>query len=134
MANNYSNELAVLAQEARDMVFEVAEESSEAVRKLFVDVVEFSPSPEMGSRYSTGRFIANWMIGAVPVNRTINSTSTLSNKIQMVRAEVTDSHFLQYDTIYLLNSLDYAHNVEFDGWNRTGAYAPVAQAVVKNMI
>ena len=87
------------------------------------------PKVILGSPVDSGRFVANWNVGSTP-NITTSWTARTSKeaKIQQILSFITEDYFLRNKSVVLSNGLDYAHNVEYDGWKYTEAYAPVYQA------
>lgn len=130
MATSDFLDIVKWAEQARQ---DVVVGSAEKVRALFSDVVMFSPEPVGGvgptGKYSTGRFIANWNVGITPIVSTTNSTQTKAAKIAEIRSVIDDNTFLTYDQVFLMNGLSYAKNVEYNGWQITGPYRPMQNAV-----
>lgn len=103
---------------------EIAEDTSMVARQVFTMVIDRSP-------YLTGRFIANWHVGPTDVNYSTMSTMNWDAKIAEINATITADYFLKYDQVYLVNNLSYTTNVEYTGWAKTIAYAPVAKTLSK---
>jgi len=103
---------------------EVAVETAQVARTIFTMVVDRSP-------YSSGKFIANWHVGPTDVNYSTMSTMNWDAKIAEINATITADYFLKYDRVYLVNNLSYTSNVEYTGWAKTIAYAPVAKTLTK---
>lgn len=129
MATDDFMDIAKWAQEAKQ---QAVVGSADKARRLFSDVVRYSPEPEGGvgptGRYSTGRFIANWNVGVAPRLSTTTSIDTKGNKIAEIVSIINDDFFLQYDVAFMTNALNYAKNVEYEGWKLTGPYRPIANA------
>lgn len=108
-----------IAQWASETQIVVAEETAKIARNVFYKVVYNSP-------YRTGMFIGNWQIAPTKNTTATLNKETQAQKIAEINSVITDDYFLMHDTVVMFNNVDYAHNVEYDGWKRTGPYAPVA--------
>lgn len=115
-----------IAEWASTVQQEIYEESAQATRQLFHYVINLSPK-------KTGRFLANWQIGNSIPYYSISSTSTYEAKNADVESIINNDFFLFNKSAYIINNVDYAKQVEEDGWRLTQPYAPVAKAI-SNML
>lgn len=118
---NFALGISDWAKEANE---EVAIETAQVARTIFTMIVDRSPM-------LTGRFIANWHVGPTDVNYSTMSTMSWDAKIAEINATIPADYFLKHDQVYLVNNLDYTQNVEYTGWAKTIAYAPVAKTLTK---
>ena len=107
-----------------DATTEVAAETAQVARTVFAMVVNRSP-------ILTGKFVNNWIVSPTDVNYSVLGTSDWDAKIAEINATITADYFLKHDSVYLVNNLDYTQNVEYTGWSKTIAYAPVAKTLTK---
>ena len=121
MSNNFFSEISEWSTDTKQ---EVAQEVSATARLIFTMVVDRSP-------YSSGKFIANWHVGPTDVNYSTMSTMDWDAKIAEIKSVITNDYFLKHDQVYLVNNLDYTTNVEYTGWAKTIAYAPVQKTLTK---
>lgn len=124
MANRNSYFFDAIKQFAEETPREIAEETAKVTRGIFNTIVDYSP-------YLTGRFIANWQIGPTDVNFSTMGTDTWLSKQAEINKTITPDYFLTHSAAYMVNNVDYAHNVEYDGWRITVAYAPVGKTLGK---
>jgi len=103
---------------------EVAASAAQVARTVFTMIVDRSP-------YLTGRFIGSWIVGPTDANYSSTVKMTWDEKIAEIRNTIPDDYFLKHDKVYLVNNLSYTSNVEYTGWAKTIAYAPVAKTLTK---
>lgn len=114
---------SIISQFASDATIDIVEQSAEIARDVLSATVRYSP-------VNTGRFVANWHLGTSSSTSPTEMTMSRDSKIGEINSLITNDYFLRNVTIVMSNPLDYAHNVEYDGWRRTGPYAPRAEALV----
>lgn len=109
---------------------DVTNKAVSVIKDIIESTVSNSPHFSDGAPYSKGEFVNNWKIdasGDVPATRmTIGS---IPLKIMQLKATVAPSDVINNRRLKLYNNVDYARNVEYIGWPRTSAYAPVHKAL-----
>ena len=102
-----------------------------AVKKVFsrltTNIVDRTP-------VLNGYLINNWYANA---NRPIIATNMTANKsgedsISRMRSVVGDNYNGDF-TLYLNNSLPYAHRIEFDGWSHTKAPSGMVRISINDL-
>lgn len=124
---SFASEIEQWAIEAED---QVVKEAAVYARKVFHDVVDFSP-------FLTGRFVANWNVSPTIDRTTSDAITTKAAKKAQINARISDDYFSSHEIVTLTNSLNYAPLVEYaPGWvavgGKTREYAPVATAIAMN--
>lgn len=100
----------------------------------FIDnTVDYSPTlGDSKAGYATGEFLNNWKIGlSVQSGYTTEPNPNNSERKDELRKQLAEviKEFSLSKSIYLYNNSPYAFRVEYLGWGKTSAYAPVARAV-----
>ena len=113
-----------ISEWASDTQLKIAEETVKVARTVLYNVITESP-------YSTGRFLGNWQIGPNKNSYSLMTKATHEQKLQEITYTLTDDYFLIHKSIFIVNNVAYAKNVEELGWQRTGKYAPVAKTLAK---
>ena len=75
-----------------------------------------------------GRFRANWYVG----NGSINYTTTESTVKRTSEADI-NALKITGQTVYITNSLPYAHRIEYEGWSHTKAPLGVVRVTIAEM-
>ena len=100
------------------------------IKDIVETTVSHSPHFTDGAPYSKGEFVNNWKIdthgGVPPTPTTIGSIPV---KIMQLKGLVTRSDVTNNKSLKLYNNVSYAKQVEYLGWPRTSAYAPVHKAL-----
>lgn len=113
--------LSDLAQDCVDVKEDVQKDCALWTRTLFKWVIQLSPM-------DTGRFLANWQIGKDNSSFSTLGTSNYTVKLEDVNASIPDNYFANNTQAYIVNNVSYNWQVEYEGWKRTSAYAPVITA------
>lgn len=119
--NSFFSDISLWAKEANE---EVAKETAQVARTIFTMVVNRSP-------ILTGKFVKNWIVSPVDVPYSVVGTSDWDTKIAEINSLITNDYFLKHDRVFLVNNLVYTQNVEYTGWAKTIAYAPVQKTLTK---
>ncbi len=69
----------------------------------------------------TGRLRGNWRIAEGHIDRTANNREDKPGTIVMAEVQKTVLASKDDTSIYLANSLPYAHRIEYEGWSHTKA-------------
>lgn len=109
---------------------DVTNKAVSVIKDIIESAVSNSPHFTETAPYSKGEFVNNWKIdarGDVPATRM--TTGSIPLKIMQLKATVTPSDVINNKSLKLYNNVDYAAKVEYLGWPRTSAYAPVHKAL-----
>ena len=102
---------------------------AETTKALFKTVVVYSPHKFFGSRYSVGQFMANWQVGSdIASSPILGIVATPQQKIDEINSKITPEFFKTNKSAFMINCLDYADKVEYEGWKITAPYMPVDKA------
>lgn len=103
---------------------------------LFMAIIQNSPSfvgvPK--ARFSKGEFINSWMAGSnsfSSATTSVFSDTGVDSKAQVVELKNSNTFLGKDGYVTLSNNVSYAETVEYLGWNKTPAYAPVAKAFLQ---
>ncbi len=107
----------------------------EIAQYAFRSAVGYSPTaPE--ARWAKGEFINSWYPAENSYSSSITGSYDYSGAGSMARIAALSSSqvfFGKDGFISLSNNLSYSLQVEYTGWQRTGPYAPVRNAIVSVM-
>ena len=107
----------------------LCENVAETTKSLFKTIVTYSPHKFYGSKYSVGQFMANWQVSAtLPDYAIYGVTLTPQQKITDIEQTITPQFFKTHESAFMVNCLDYADKVEYEGWKITAPYMPVNRA------
>lgn len=126
------------------VVSEMDEKCYKVAYKLFMAVVEYSPTEEVnaGGRtayHSKGLFINNWFGAANIISnstRTITDSYGIDSRNEILNLENLKTFLGKDGYLSFANNLSYAVNVEYDGWERPrwsgliAPYAPIRNAIM----
>lgn len=85
------------------------------VRKAVVDL---QGGVVLRSPVDTGRFRSNWMVGIGSKNSDTVATEDKSGAASLGRVEPSMNTWKPGLSIFLTNSLPYAHRLEYDAWSQ----------------
>ena len=109
--------------------------AAEVISKSTGKHIDYSPTEgDSKAGYATGEFLNNWRIGETifaeytrePEPSRDKKKALLSEELQRILDNMKKD-----GSIYLYNNSPYALRIEYLGWGKTSAYAPVARAAAE---
>lgn len=98
------------------------------VRKVAIDILS---SVVNKSPVDTGRFRGNWQLSIGNVDSTINSADDKTGAGAIAKGSAELAGFKSGKTIFISNSLPYAHRLEYDSWSRQAPQGMVRLTVIE---
>ena len=122
-----------LLGELHDILLVQKEKAGEKISGFLDNTVDYSPTEgDSKAGYATGEFLNNWKVdNVVTSGYTKTPNPSRSERKQELRKELDEAlkTFSEDKSIYLFNNSPYAFKVEYLGWGKTSAYAPLVRAI-----
>lgn len=128
---DWANEISAFCSEGQE---HLSAEVAQRARILYKRIVALSPSPSFNvGGYSQGHFLKNYRIGARPQVGEIPGEEDTAQTFKRIDAQIPDDYFMANQTVTMTNSTSYIADIEYKGWHRTPAYAPIAKALAAEL-
>lgn len=128
---DWANEISAFCSEGQE---HLSAEVAQRARILYKRIVALSPSPSFNvGGYSQGHFLKNYRIGARPQVGEIPGEEDTAQTFKRIDAQIPDDYFMANQTVTMTNSTSYIADIEYKGWQRTPAYAPIAKALAAEL-